>query len=574
MSGARRFEVEERLHALERREMLRRERRSSVGGELEYAFRHVLVRDVAYGQIPRAQRAEKHRRAATWIESLSADRENAPDMVAHHYSQALDYTRDAGKPTAELERLTRLALRDAAERAFALNSIASALRHYHRALELWPEDDPEWPILVVDTADVGLSVHAELMVENLHRATRRLVAEGDYASAAKAEILVGFRHWNEARTAEAVAAYSRAHELVERAEPSPTVAYVMTRIAINLMLRGRFEETLALCERAEAVADRFGLDEIRAHILNTRGVARVNHGDLGGSADLDESIAISERLNSAEAMIRGYKNYGSTLMDLGELRPAAELERRGVDVSRRFGADFHLMWFETELGILDYWAGDWDAADEAFGRLDAWIASVGPHYMEAAAHGCRAKLRSARGDIVIGRADIEGALEFARRSREPQSLLPTLADAAVIAAMSGGHDAPQRVEELFEEAVAAIEHDISGASSWLAEFALALALTGRAGRFSAMQRIEGPWRWLSTARLVADGRYAEAADELGAIGARPEEALARLLTARGLIGGGDRASGEAELRRALRFWESVGAVRLIELADALLAKSA
>ena len=101
MSGASRFEVEERLHGLERREMLRRERRSSVGGEVEYAFRHVLVRDVAYGQIPRAQRAEKHRRAAEWIASLSADRENAPDMVAHHYSQALDYTRDAGRDTAE-----------------------------------------------------------------------------------------------------------------------------------------------------------------------------------------------------------------------------------------------------------------------------------------------------------------------------------------------------------------------------------------------------------------------------------------------------------------------------------------
>jgi tetratricopeptide (TPR) repeat protein len=572
MGGAGRFEVEERLHALERREMLRRERRSSVGSELEYAFRHVLVRDVAYGQIPRAQRAEKHRRAAAWIESLSADRENAPDMVAHHYSQALDYTRDAGKPTAELERLTRLALRDAAERAFALNSIASALRHYHRALELWPEDDPEWPILVVDTADVGLSVHAELMVENLHRATRRLVAEGDYASAAKAEILVGFRHWNEARTAEAVAAYSRAHELVERAEPSPTVAYVMTRIAINLMLRGRFEETLALCERAEAVADRFGLDEIRAHVLNTRGVARVNHGDLGGSADLDESIAISERLNSAEAMIRGYKNYGSTLMDLGELRPAAELERRGVDVSRRFGADFHLMWFETELGILDYWAGDWDAADEAFGRLDAWITSVGPHYMEAGAHSFRAKLRCARGDLVGARADIEGALDFGRRSREPQALLPTLADAALIAATSGGREAAERVAALFNEAVAALEADVSGAY-WLTELALALALTGQADKVAAV-RIEGPWSWLSAARLFSDGRHAEAADELGAIGARPEEALARLLAARELIGGGDRASGEAQLRRALGFWESVRAVRLIELADALLARSA
>jgi len=574
MSGARRFEVEERLHALERREMLRRERRSSVGGELEYAFRHVLVRDVAYGQIPRTQRAEKHRRAATWIESLSADRENAPDMVAHHYSQALEYTRDAGRETGELERLTRIALRDAAERAKALNSIASALNHYHRALELWPEDDPEWPMLVVDTADVGLSVHAELMIENLHRATRRLVAEGDYASAAKAEMLIGFRHWNEARTTEAVAAYSRAHDLVERAEPSPTVAYVMTRIAINLMLRGRFEETLALCERAEAVADRLGLDEIRAHTLNTRGVARVNHGDLGGSADLDESIAISERLNSAEAMIRGYKNYGSTLVDLGDLSRAAELERRGVDVSRRFGADFHLLWFETELAILDYWAGDWDSADEAFGRLDAWIASVGPHYMEAAAHSCRAKLRSARGDVEGGMLDIEGALEFGRRSREPQSLLPTLAAAAVIVAVGRGRESAALVAELFDEAVEAVDADVSGASSWLAEFALALALTGGAGWFSAMERIEGPWRWLSTARLVADRRYLEAADDFAAIGARPEEALARLLAARSLIDARDRAGGEAELRRALGFWDSVGAVACTALAEALMAKSA
>jgi class 3 adenylate cyclase/tetratricopeptide (TPR) repeat protein len=572
MSGASRFEVEERLHGLERREMLRRERRSSVGGELEYAFRHVLVRDVAYGQIPRAQRAEKHRRAAEWIESLSADRENAPDMVAHHYSQALDYTRDAGRDTGDLERLARIAFRDAAERACALNSISSALRHYHAALALWPEEDPEWPILVVDTADVGLNVQADLMTDRLGRASDRLTASGDFASAGKAEMLVGFRHWNEARTAEAVAAHSRAQELVERAEPSPTVAYVMTRLAINLMLRGRFEATLALCDRAEAVADRFGLDEIRAHILNTRGVTRVNHGDLRGHADQEESIAIAERLNSAEAMIRGYKNYGSTLMEQGDLRRAAELEQRGVDAARRFGAEFHLMWFETELGILAYWAGDWDAADAAFGRLDAWIASVGPHYMQAAAHSCRAKLRSARGDLEGGRRDIEDALDFGRRSREPQALLPTLADAAAIAATGGGREAAQRVAALFDEAVAAVEADVSGAY-WLTEFALALALTGQADRFAAVQ-IDGPWSWLSAARLVADGRYAEAADALAATGAHTEEALARLLEARTLIGGGDRVGGEAELRPAVAFWESVGAVRHIKLADALLARSA
>ena len=58
------WDAEERLHALERKEFVRRDRRASVGGETEYAVRHVLVRDVALGQIPRVRRADLHLRAA------------------------------------------------------------------------------------------------------------------------------------------------------------------------------------------------------------------------------------------------------------------------------------------------------------------------------------------------------------------------------------------------------------------------------------------------------------------------------------------------------------------------------
>ncbi|HEX6675421.1 MAG TPA: hypothetical protein VF486_10385, partial [Actinomycetes bacterium] len=35
-----------------------------------YGFRHVLVMEVAYGQVPRALRAERHRRAAAWLDGL------------------------------------------------------------------------------------------------------------------------------------------------------------------------------------------------------------------------------------------------------------------------------------------------------------------------------------------------------------------------------------------------------------------------------------------------------------------------------------------------------------------------
>jgi hypothetical protein len=63
-TGAAGSELEEYLHELERKQFIRRERRSSVAAETQYAFAHVLLRDVAYAQIPRAARVGKHLHAA------------------------------------------------------------------------------------------------------------------------------------------------------------------------------------------------------------------------------------------------------------------------------------------------------------------------------------------------------------------------------------------------------------------------------------------------------------------------------------------------------------------------------
>jgi predicted ATPase len=60
IGGFDRRRTEDLVSALERKEFVQRARPSSVAGEAEYAFRHVLLRDVAYAQIPRAGRAGKH----------------------------------------------------------------------------------------------------------------------------------------------------------------------------------------------------------------------------------------------------------------------------------------------------------------------------------------------------------------------------------------------------------------------------------------------------------------------------------------------------------------------------------
>ena len=93
--------LEESPHGLERKQFIRRERHSSLAGETQYAFLHVLLRDAAYGQIPRATRAGKHLKAAGWIESLGRPDDHA-EMLAHHYLAALELARAAHQDTTGL----------------------------------------------------------------------------------------------------------------------------------------------------------------------------------------------------------------------------------------------------------------------------------------------------------------------------------------------------------------------------------------------------------------------------------------------------------------------------------------
>jgi class 3 adenylate cyclase len=64
LNGTSHTALEDQLHALQRKDFVRRERRSSVERDTEYSFLHVLIRDVAYAQIPRRTRA--HNATSKW----------------------------------------------------------------------------------------------------------------------------------------------------------------------------------------------------------------------------------------------------------------------------------------------------------------------------------------------------------------------------------------------------------------------------------------------------------------------------------------------------------------------------
>src|SRR3954467_4412764 len=81
------------LDALEDRGLIVRHPQSPVAGDVEYGFKHVLIRDGAYGTMPRAARRELHGGIARYLEDRLTDRPDLGWLLAHHWTQAGDPAR-------------------------------------------------------------------------------------------------------------------------------------------------------------------------------------------------------------------------------------------------------------------------------------------------------------------------------------------------------------------------------------------------------------------------------------------------------------------------------------------------
>jgi class 3 adenylate cyclase/tetratricopeptide (TPR) repeat protein len=552
--GRERWVLEERLHALERKEFVRRERRSSVAGETEYAFRHALVRDVAYEQIPRAERGDRHLRSAEWIESLGRPEDHA-EMLAHHYLAALEYGRAHERAGP--------ALREAGDRAFALNAFPQAARFYDRALDLAP--DPE---LTFRHAHALYLSGAEGAAEALERAS---LEAGNRERAAEANALLAELWWHRGSQERSLAYQERAAELIEEAPPSAAKARVLAEVSRFRVLAEESEEGLALAREAYAMADELGLTELAARSLNNIGIAKNGLGDHhGGLADVERSIELALSVNSPEAA-RGYNNLGAILSDLGETTRSEEAFEEAVRTGERLGNAVVARYARAQLVGHTLWRGNWD---ETLRLADAFIAECeagSPHYSEPHIRLWRAQILLARGESeerILD--DTTKGLAKAREAKDPQVVVPTLQDAADIFARLGR---PREARALLAEMVAAEAQ--SGFLAARPGFLLTGAFVAKElGMVDELRPIvegaaESPWR--DTLGALLDEDYERVADFFDARGSSTPAAEARLRAAQKLVAEGRRAEADVHLQKALAFYRSVGATRNVREAESLLA---
>jgi class 3 adenylate cyclase/tetratricopeptide (TPR) repeat protein len=564
--------AEKLLHSLERKEFVRRERSSAVAGEIEYTFRHLLVRDVAYGQIPRVERAGGHRRAAEWIGALGRPEDHS-EMLVHHYAQALELGELAGLDGAEFSAAAQTAFADAGDRAFALNAYRAAARHYRAALELLPEGDGRRGRLV---ASLGRSLVRleEVDIPLLEGGVTEARAAGDLESAAEIERSLSEHYWIAGERDQAFRHLDAALALVDTLPPSPAKAATLETASRLRMLAADHHESIRLGRQALAMAEALGLEELRAALLNDVGSSRRGVGEVEeGLADLARAADVAAAANAPYELVRAKNNLAANLWVEGRLMESMRLVEEASQSAARYGQSQFARWFRAAIPAYCYDLGRWDDALDGATAFIGEVEAGSPHYLTSRLYTARALVLLARDRSAGVVDDAEQALALARRAKDPQNLFLTLANAAHIHSQLGHAETATGLAGEFMAAVAAGQ-PLGFAVAWLHVLAWTLTDAGRGRELvSALSQLrEGPW--VRAAIAFADGDPRGAAGICAEMGAVTQEAYARLAAANDLVRDGRRAEADEQLRRALAFYRSVGATRYVREGEALLAASA
>jgi class 3 adenylate cyclase len=453
----RREDLGSRLMTLVRKELVRPDRSGTTGDEA-FRFRHILVRDAAYGSLPKEQRADLHARFAAWLEGIAGERQlEYEEVMAYHLEQAHRYRSELGL-TDELTRslATRAAalLRSSGLRALGRHDPPAATNLLSRAVALL-DDDRERGELLMHLADSALQAgdfaRGEALYEEVRAAARHA---GDDLLEMRAELeWIGWRQVmdpsaNESellRLADRVEA--RAAELGEK---SGAIAAEFAR-ATAYVFRCRWMDDLAAIERARELLD--PEEDPRLWLQSTADLCTALRW---GPVPAAEAI---ERIDNADwGSERGdevaRRNWAAPLLAmLGRFDDARELlaatreylEQRGLRLA--VGGD------AQHRGLVEDLAGDLEAADRAYTE---GIEILGP----MGETGVLSTLAAVRATVLyrLGRRqEMEEAVRLAQQTGAPTDIATNVYWRIPAAQLAADDGRLADAERLIGEAVELIE---------------------------------------------------------------------------------------------------------------------
>ena len=414
-------EVRGRLRRLVSRELIRPVRRSSMQGQDEYSFAHILARDGAYSRLTKQDRARLHEATARWLEAVSGERAtDVAELLAHHLATAWELA-----PSQDSERRRRVYRFQlaAGDRARAFDA-ARATSFYRSAVAI-AETGSERGRPLLDIVSLGQGANEERQTM-ISQALAAFAENDDRKGQAEAASELGREAWYQGHAEEADRWQERALELAEGLEPSPVLSKVLVAAAAAKQLRGKEEESLELVDQALAVSQTVGDTHSYSRSLVIRGSALIQLGDLTGLEDVKEGLRIQLDRNDTTRAMSTYNNLATAQIGFGEF----ELGRKTIEEAIAYGAarglPNHVDWSRSTRNEALFPLGEWDECLRVAEDLLAEDRKRGGSQVGIFANYFAAMVRFFQGETEAPLLMLEGCLSSAREIEDPQVLVPAI----------------------------------------------------------------------------------------------------------------------------------------------------
>jgi class 3 adenylate cyclase/tetratricopeptide (TPR) repeat protein len=488
--------VVEALNSLQEKELVIANPSSRLEGEREYVFKHALIRDVAYGMLPKATRCRQHFMVGDYIAARVGERgDRAVGLIAEHYGRAASLAAEGGVEGDELRKINSKAvqyLEAAGDAALGLYSNQEALGHYRTVRDLEGALDDEGAARVgekigdaalrLGRVDEAVEVWEQCL--DYHRGQEDLARVGDLHRK------IGAGLWHKGDRGASIDHYQKGIDLLKDGPPSIELVRLYQEAASLYMHTGDNMLAIYASEKALRLAERLGeaAAASRAHGIFGRVFGRI--GDFEKAREnLERSVELARDSDQAEGvralLTLGYhleaaeadydgagKAYVEALelaVEVGDLPSQVDLHAALAELAV-YRVDWETVRMETDAsaslaeregllgklcfpyvmrGVLSWREADWEPAEESLRRAHEIAEQVGRSEVAYSALYWLAMVLSDRDEHVAADTALGQALDVGERAHLAAQLVEATSARAVNLALGGR---AERAREAAEDA--------------------------------------------------------------------------------------------------------------------------
>ena len=575
------------LANLEEKDLLVASTGSRLAGEREYAFKHVLIRDVAYSMLPKSVRCRKHVEVAEFIRERAGERSDGViGLIAEHFARAAALGSEAGlerDALAELQTRALESLEAAGDAAAALYSNAEAFDRYTAALEISESLGPGTVARIGEKqGDVALRMgRVDAAVAVWERCLDHHRAQEDLARVADLHRKIGAALWHKGERRASIDNYQRGIDLLKDGAPCIELVRLYEEAASLYMHTGdnmlaiyASEKALRLAERldeARAASRAHGIfgrvfgrigdsEKARENLERSVALAResdrseavralltlgyhleVSEADYEGAATAyREALGIAQEVGDLPSQVELHASLGELAVDNADWEAVEEAAEASATLAEREGLYGKLCFPDLMRGVLSWRAGDWQEAAKSFRRAHELGEQVGRSEVAFNALFWLAVTLRESGDLAGAETELTRALDICERAGLIAQSVEAISARAVVLALAGRTEQARAAAEEADRLAGRLHYPVGEAATAEAGGACAEDPEEAAGKIDEARR-----RWQELGRpldatrcLVIRGRLlleqdpATAAGLLDDAAAEYEELGAPALAAR------------------------------------------